>query len=171
MLHQPTGILYLACTSQESRVNWSPATEKFNAQGRSANDYVAMFDPATLKVTRMEFENFESDQPISVHGMDIVPSATNARELYVYLVNHRAPPAGQDVTVVGADSVIEVFKGTVFGKRLTHIQTIRDPTIITPNDVAGQGDGKGFFFTNDHGTKTGFVGLSNGLLTVTYCDL
>ncbi|KAE9403564.1 serum paraoxonase/arylesterase [Gymnopus androsaceus JB14] len=175
VLHQPSGILYLACSSLESRTNWIPAMERFNAQGRSDNDYVATFDPNTLKITRLEFKNFNSDQPISVHGMDVVPSAFHADELYVYLVNHRTPPAGQDATVVGADSVIELFKTTVSSKRLTHLRTIRDPTIITPNDVSGQADGKGFFFTNDHGMKTGFARDLRDILfstsSVGYCHL
>lgn len=140
-------------------MNWSPSTGSFNAQAKSIDDYIATFDPETSKVTRLEFENFKSgDQPISLHGMDVVPSSSNANELYVYLVNHRAPPAGHDPKVVGADSVIEVFKTTVSGKRLTHITTVRDPAVLfTPNDVVGQADGKGFYFTNDHGNKIAFV--------------
>ncbi|KAF9070632.1 calcium-dependent phosphotriesterase [Rhodocollybia butyracea] len=155
VLHQKSGLLYLACSSLESRLHWLPATDELNTQGRTNDDYVAIYDPATSKITRVEFEHF--NHPISVHGMDVVPSVHNPNELFVYMVNHRSPPAGQDAKLVGADSVIEVFKTTVGGKRLSHIKTVRDSTIITPNDVIGDADGKGFFFTNDHGSKTGFV--------------
>jgi sugar lactone lactonase YvrE len=110
--------------------------------------------------------------------MDVVQSASNAAELYVYLVNHRAPPTGEDATVVGADSTIEIFKNTISSrKKLIHIGTLRDSTIITPNDVAGQADGKGFFFTNDHGTKTGIARELQGAFSlwrttsVGYCHL
>jgi len=172
VLHQKSGLLYLACSSLESRLHWLPATDELNTQGRTNDDYVAIYDPATSKITRVEFEHF--NHPISVHGMDVVPSVHNPNELFVYMVNHRSPPAGQDAKLVGADSVIEVFKTTVGGKRLSHIKTVRDSTIITPNDVIGDADGKGFFFTNDHGSKTGFTRILNPFVRhsfVGYCHL
>ncbi|KAJ3829430.1 hypothetical protein F5880DRAFT_430383 [Lentinula raphanica] len=175
VLHQPSGVIYLACSTPESRLAWTPAMDQLNPHGRSSKDYVATFDPATSKITRLQLENFVSDQPISMHGMDVVPSASNPNELFVYLVNHRAPPDGQDARVVGADSVIEVFKTTVSGDRLFHVKTVKDPAIITPNDIAGDADGRGFFFTNDHSIKTGHARLIRNAFfasnTVGYCHL
>ncbi|KAJ3915067.1 hypothetical protein F5877DRAFT_92430 [Lentinula edodes] len=176
VLHQPTGTLYLACSTPESRLAWTPAMGQLNAQNRSAEDYIATFDPVTSKITRLELQNYHSDQPISVHGMDVVPSSTNPNELFVYLVNHRAPPREQDSETVGADSVIEVFKTTVSGDQLVHIKTVRDPNVIsTPNDVAGDADGKGFYFTNDHGFKVSHVrtlrNVFSSTTSVGYCHL
>jgi hypothetical protein len=88
--------------------------------------------------------------------LDVVPSATNPRELFVYAVNHRKPVRGQG-TLVGADSVVEIFKTTVGGNTLTHLRTIESPIIDTPNDLVGSSDGRSFYFTNDHGVKVGFV--------------
>ncbi|KAJ3887484.1 hypothetical protein GG344DRAFT_90470 [Lentinula edodes] len=176
VLHQPTGILYLACSTPESRLAWTPAMGQLNAQNRSVDDYIATFDPTTSKITRLELQNYHSDQPISVHGMDVVPSSTNPNELFVYLVNHRAPPREQDVETVGADSVIEIFKTTVSGNQLVHIKTVRDSNIIsTPNDVAGDANGKGFYFTNDHGFKVSHVrtlrNVFSSTTSVGYCHL
>ncbi|KAJ3863572.1 hypothetical protein EV359DRAFT_73547 [Lentinula novae-zelandiae] len=175
VLHQPTGILYLACSTPESRLAWTPAMGQLNAQNRSADDYIATFDPATSKITRLELQNYHSDQPISVHGMDVVPSSTNRNELFVYLVNHRAPPHEQDAETVGADSVVEIFKTTVSGNQLVHIKTVRDSNIIlSPNDVAGDANGKGFYFTNDHSFKISHVRTLRNVFSSTsvgYCHL
>jgi sugar lactone lactonase YvrE len=78
----------------------------------------------------------------------------------VYLVNHRKPIGGKDAEEVGADSSIEIFKTTVGSETLTHITTIEDQVIITPNDLVGSPDGKSFYFTNDHGSKTSYVCVS-----------
>jgi hypothetical protein len=88
--------------------------------------------------------------------LDIVPSATDPKELFVYAVNHRKPVHGQ-AKLVGADSVVEIFKTTVGGNTLTHVRTIKSPIIDTPNDLVGSSDGKSFYFTNDHGLKIGYV--------------
>jgi hypothetical protein len=157
ILHQPTGVLYLACSTLSSRVHWTPALGYLNETGASFNDYVASYDPRTSRITRFKVVNFKSDRGLSLHGMDVVPSSSNPSELFVYLINHRAPMGGLRATDVGADSVIEIFKTTVRGDTLTHIQTVQDPVILTPNDVVGSRDGKSFYFTNDHGEKVGLV--------------
>ncbi|KAJ3920427.1 hypothetical protein F5877DRAFT_89458 [Lentinula edodes] len=173
VLHQPSGLLYLACSTPESRLAWTPAMDQLNVQGRSNDDYVATYDPTTSKFTRLQLENFNSDQPISVHGMDVVQSTSSGSELFVFVINHRAPPAGQDPRKVGADSVIEVFKTTVAGDRLVHINTVRDPrVIVSPNDVVGEADGKGFFFTNDRGSKiSNSYNLFSATTSIGYCHL
>ncbi|KAJ3785174.1 hypothetical protein GGU10DRAFT_428119 [Lentinula aff. detonsa] len=179
VLHQPSGVLYLACSTPESRIAWTPAMGQLDSQRRSTKDYIATFDPFTSKITKLQLENFVSDQPISVHGMDVVPSTSlsNPNELFVYLVNHRAPTGSPDSDArnVGADSVIELFNTTISGDRLTHIKTFRDPVILTPNDVAGQGDGRGFFFTNDHSSKIPRARIIQNAFTastsVGYCHL
>lgn len=96
--------------------------------------------------------------------MDVVPSAADPDRLFVYLINHRAPPNGQSAKLVGADSVVEIFETRVSSSILTHIKTVEDPAIITPNDVIGFDDGKSFYVTNDHGEKLGFVRTSVSVL-------
>ncbi|KDR75056.1 hypothetical protein GALMADRAFT_248922 [Galerina marginata CBS 339.88] len=175
VLHQPTGVLYLACSTISSRVHWTPALGRLNSTGASRKDYVATYDPTTSAITRLELRGFESTRGLSLHGMDVVSSSSNPSELFVYLVNHRAPPGNLLATDVGADSVIEIFKTTLGGKAMTHIKTVRNPVINTPNDVVGSADGKSFYFTNDHGEKLGmlrvldFFGRSTS--SVGYCHV
>lgn len=93
--------------------------------------------------------------------MDVVPSTTNPKELFVYLVNHQ-PFVGQDATKSGANSTIEIFRTKVGGSAMTHLHTVHSPSvIISPNDIVGLPDGKSFYFTNDAGAKTGLVSLPN----------
>ncbi|KAJ7478620.1 hypothetical protein B0H11DRAFT_2028056 [Mycena galericulata] len=151
VLHAPSGVLYLACSSPESRVHWVPAVGQLNASGPSDHDYIATYAPHTGAVVRLE----PSFPGLSVHGMDVVPSAENPSELFIYAVNHRRPADLQSAPTVGADSTIEIFKTTVGSAVLTHLRTVRDPVIFTPNDIAGNPNGREFFFTNDHTYKTG----------------
>jgi len=175
VLHQPTGVIYLACSTPSSRAHWTPATNQLNETGASTEDYIATYDPATSRITRLTMPDFNNGRGFSSHGMDVVPSDSDPSVLFVYLVNHRVPLGGVPAKVVGADSVIEVFKTKVGGKTLEHVKTVEDPIIIAPNDVIGSADGTSFYFTNDHGTR---VGLSRylGLLgrkssSVGYCHL
>jgi arylesterase / paraoxonase len=155
VLHQPTGVLYLACSTPESRVHWTPAVLRLNASGRSSDDYIATYNPHTSRITKYLISGSNA-RGLSLHGMDVVPSAANASELWVYLINHRLPLEG-DASVVGADSSIEVFKTAVGSDTLAHVRTFEHPVIITPNDVVGSADGQSVYFTNDYSVKTGNV--------------
>ncbi|KAI0000399.1 hypothetical protein BJV77DRAFT_385940 [Russula vinacea] len=154
VLHPPSGLLYLACATPAKRRHWLPALEVLQEDKVSFDDYIATYDSATGAVTRLTFSGFPTSQGYSSHGLDVVPSAANPRELFVYAVNHRKPVNGQG-KVVGADSVVEIFKITVGGNTLTHVRTIESPIIDTPNDLVGSSDGRSFYFTNDHGVKVG----------------
>lgn len=132
---------------------------QLNATGASNKDYVATYDPSTSHITRLVTPDFNNGRGLSLHGMDVVPSASDPDILFVYLVNHRVPVSDKVAKEVGADSVIEIFKTTVGGKALEHIKTVQDPVIITPNDVVGSSDGTSFYFTNDHGSRVGFVSV------------
>lgn len=134
-----------------------PADAVLDAAGRTGADYVATYDPATRRVTRLTVAGRAPPRGLSLHGMDVVPSAADPSELLLYLINHRAPLAGAAQTV-GADSVVEIFRTRVGGTSMTHVRTVEDPAVIvTPNDVVGAADGKSFYFTNDHGSKAGWV--------------
>ncbi|KAJ3856241.1 hypothetical protein EV368DRAFT_61843 [Lentinula lateritia] len=56
--------------------------DQLNFQGRSNDDYVATYVPTTSEVTRLQLENLDSDQPISVHGMDAVQPTSDGNELF-----------------------------------------------------------------------------------------
>ncbi|PPQ93825.1 hypothetical protein CVT25_013534 [Psilocybe cyanescens] len=175
ILHQESGLLYLACSNALSRVQWTPAVGRLNASGASRDDFVATYDPKTSTITRLKIQDFESARGLSLHGMDVVESSSKPSELFVYLVNHRAPLGGLLAKDVGADSVIEIFKTTLGGNTMTHIKTMQDPVIYTPNDIVGSPDGKSFYFTNDHGSKVGFVreldSLGRKTTSVGYCHV
>jgi hypothetical protein len=156
VLHSPSGLLYLACSTLAKRKHWLPALGALQDDKNTFDDYIATYDPETGAVKHLTFSGFPNSQGYSSHGLDVVPSATNPRELFVYAVNHRKPVRGQG-TLVGADSVVEIFKTTVGGNTLTHLRTIESPIIDTPNDLVGSSDGRSFYFTNDHGVKVGFV--------------
>jgi len=156
VLHPPTGLLYIACSSPVDRRHWIPALTILEEDKLAFDDYIATYDAATGSVKRLAFEGFPTSQGYSSHGMDVVPSASNPDVLYVYAINHRKPIQGLGKEV-GANSVVEIFKTTPGGSTLTHVRTVEDPVIDTPNDLVGSPDGKSFYFTNDHGAKVGFA--------------
>ncbi|KAJ2930284.1 hypothetical protein H1R20_g6831, partial [Candolleomyces eurysporus] len=172
VLHQPSGVVYLACSTQESRPHWLPNAQRFNATGASRTDYVATYNPQSGKVTKLKTVNFNSPRGLSLHGMDVVASSSNPSELWVYLVNHREPLSG-DPKVVGADSSVEVFKTTLGGSTMEYVRTVEDPLVLTPNDLTGTPDGKAFWVTNDYGVKTGLIRdldlLGRATTSVVYC--
>lgn len=134
-----------------------PASGHFNASGRALDDHVATYNLNTGKVTRLTVESdYITARGLQVHGMDVVASTSDRRRLFIYAVNHRVPLTG-DPPVTGADSAIEVFSTTVGSSTMKHLYTVDDPLILTPNDVSGFSDGKGFYFTNDHSVKAGLV--------------
>ncbi|KIK09759.1 hypothetical protein K443DRAFT_300237 [Laccaria amethystina LaAM-08-1] len=177
VLHQPTGLVYLACSTPQSRIHWTPTMGRLNATGASRTDYVATYDPKTSRITRLNVANFATQsRGLSLHGMDVVPSSSNPNDLLIYLINHRAPLGNVLASKVGADSVIELFKTTVGGSTMTHIRTFQDESvIITPNDLVGSPDGKSFYFTNDHGARVGLKRelemLGYAATSVGYCHV
>ncbi|KAJ7209477.1 hypothetical protein GGX14DRAFT_520719 [Mycena pura] len=169
ILHSSTGVLYLACSSPASRAHWTPAVSLLNASGPDV-DYIATYVPDSGVVAHLQ-----TPFPLSLHGMDVVPSASNSSELYIYAINHRKPSDRRTALSAGADSTVEIFKMHFGGTTLTHLHTVRDPVILTPNDIVGSPDGHSFFFTNDHASKTGpmryvsLIGFESG--SVGYCDI
>ncbi|KAJ7647424.1 hypothetical protein FB45DRAFT_893403 [Roridomyces roridus] len=167
VLHQPTGLLFLACSTVESRAHWIPAVDQLNTSGPANVDYFATYNHDSGDIVRLE-----APLPVETHGMDVVPSAADPSQLYIYAINHRKV---HSALTVGADSTIEVFVHNLGAAELKHLHTVRDPTIIAPNDVVGHSNGREFFWTNDHASKTGHMrhlsvlGLETG--SVGYCNL
>lgn len=160
VIHEPTRLVYMACSTQTSRTHWIPAVNFYNTTGRSAADFVAVYDPETGRTTKLTLRT-EGALPrgLSVHGMAISPSHSTPDEVLLYLVNHRAPLAPDaDATVVGADSAVEVFRTRPGTAWLEHVHTFEDEVIATPNDIIAGKEDLSFYFTNDHGfVKTGLV--------------
>lgn len=171
VLHPPTGLVYMACSTRESRMHWLPFHLNLNASGRSLDDHVAIYDPTSKKITHTRIEGFSDIRGLNLHGMDVVPSQFNKDELFVYLVNHRPPVDESTAAVQGADSVIEVFKTKVGSDVLTHVRTFKDDLILTPNDLVGSADGKEFYVTNDHDAKVGLVSCTYLRETGTLIDI
>lgn len=158
VLHQPSGLLYAACSTPLKRTFWLPAFDFLDVSARldQEDDYIAMYDFSTSTVSRLSLSGFEDPRGLFVHGFDVIPSSTDPNQLFVYIINHR-PPIDDDPSIVGPDSVIEIFATTVGGTILNHLATVRHPVLETPNDVLGLPDGQSFYFTNAHGSKTGLV--------------
>jgi arylesterase/paraoxonase len=79
------------------------------------------------------------DFPFHPHGLSMLKSDNGYR---ILAINHT--PQGHS---------IEMFALT--GKTLTHLETYKDPTFISPNDVVLV-DEERFYFTNDHHSTEGF---------------
>lgn len=157
VLDHTTNLLYLACSRVSARPYWLSSVGNLNSSGRATDDYIGVYDIATSKITRLEVAPYlNSDRGLSLHGMDVVRSSLDSTQLFFYIVNHRVPLVGL-AEEVGADSSIEVFSLQDGSTVLQHITTFEDPIISTPNDVIGTTDGKSFWFTNDHSSKTGLV--------------
>lgn len=64
-----------------------------------------------------------------------------------------------DQTVSGGNSTIEVFEvRSAAAEEMTHLHTLADALVITPNNVAADRGTRNFYTTNDHGSyKVGFV--------------
>lgn len=154
VLHEPTGLVYAACSTPTTRQNWTPAILLYNTTELPNDNYIATFDPHTGKVTHLTLSGFDTSHGFYVHGMDVIPSVSDPNDLYVYIVNHRPFP-GKNAHDVGADSVVEIFQTKSGSHVMTHLQTVENNAVlISPNDIIGSPDGKSFHFTNDRNVKT-----------------
>jgi arylesterase/paraoxonase len=151
VLHQPSGNIFAACSTPESRVAWTPALERLNASARSTGDFIAIFDPATDMLRRFTLSGFTDPRGLNVHGMDVIQSSLNPAEFWVYAVNQRPPLDGMtSERVAGPKSSIEIFRlAALTANTLEHVATVDASPIISPNDVVGSADGTHFWFTND----------------------
>ncbi|KAF7782217.1 hypothetical protein Agabi119p4_1593 [Agaricus bisporus var. burnettii] len=172
VFHEPSGLLYLACSEPQRRIQWLPAVNRLNTAGASKDSFV-VYNPETSQITKLELSGLDDNLGFSSHGIDIVTSASNSSELFVFLVNHRPQ---SDAEKRGADSVVEIFKHRIDTDKLEHIETLSNPLVSTPNDIIGSDDGKSFFVTNDHGQKVGLarhldVPFARKTTSVVYCHV
>jgi arylesterase/paraoxonase len=129
---------------------------------RTSKDYVATYDHKSRKVTKLNIVGLTDPRGLNVHGMDVVADEHDSDLLWVYFVNHRPPlDPSVDARQVGADSSIELFKTRLGTDSIEWVRTFVNPEIIvTPNDIVGGTNGKEFWFTNDHQSKLGLVGIA-----------
>ncbi|KAJ7599304.1 hypothetical protein C8J56DRAFT_916389 [Mycena floridula] len=173
VLHQPSGLVYLACSTLENRVYWmsqvsgETAVAQRGRQRFALYDYLATYDPTSHTVTRLNIEGkLDTMDSLALHGMDVVQSDEDPTLLHIYLVNHR----------LSNDSVVEVLQTRAGSDAVRHIRTVHDPEVImTPNDVSGSADGKSFYFTNDRPSKNAsykdILGLFISRTSVGYCHI
>jgi hypothetical protein len=183
-LHEPSGMLYMACSDSKSRTEWLPSLDYLNASARGLTDHMAIIDTrgsgsVGSRLQWLSPENFpgiNGDATLNLHGFDVRvdPSSNTLRML---LINHR-PPLDHltnihfDANSVGANSTIELFETKASSSTMYHVRTYVNKVIDTPNRVAWVDD-YAFVFTNDHSKKTGlrrgldtFIGGGN----VGYCN-
>ncbi|KAL1710422.1 hypothetical protein EV121DRAFT_275630 [Schizophyllum commune] len=155
IIHEPTGLVYAACSSIADRKAWLPALNYYNASARSGNDYIALYDPTADSFIKLDVIGLDDPRGLSLHGMDVVPSSEEPETLWVYLVNHRPPVESAQTSAESGlahseDPSIEIFTTRAGSSELRHVRTVADPVVLhSPNDVAGSPDGKEFWFTND----------------------
>lgn len=123
-------------------------------------------DPFSAKLISQSFQGAFFPHGISMIRLD-------SAVYKVYAINHVARPgAGNVMDHTGKEHSIEVFR--LEGDTLTHLETLKDPSIKSPNDLVVVGEGR-FYFTNDHGadSRLGVLAenyLGRALSNVVYFD-
>ncbi|KAH7310629.1 hypothetical protein B0I35DRAFT_470483 [Stachybotrys elegans] len=171
--------LYAACASIPSRLEWFPASLKFNASARQRTDHIAVMDidepgaDGLYGLRALDVED-EFQGNLDLLGFDARYVDGNLR---FWIINHRPPTDAAtgdllDAWKHGANSTIEIFDLKQGSNKLQHIKTIHSDALVTPNDVAVDKDGNGFIVTNDHAAKMGLwygLGVAFGGTSLTYC--
>jgi arylesterase/paraoxonase len=134
-----------------------------NASGRSTEDFVGIYDPATSSLRKLTLSGFTDPRGYNAHGMDVVQSSStgHSSEIFVYLVNQRPPldwDASKGDKVEFVNPSVEIFRMSALESgTLEHVKTIEHELIQSPNDVVGSPDGKSFWVTNDGSHARGFA--------------
>jgi arylesterase / paraoxonase len=131
----------------------------------AGRDYLAVYDHDSVRKEVIQLRGFTDSRKYSSHGFDLVPDEKNPKTLWLYAINHRKPLTG-DAKKVGADSVVEIFKGSTTSYIFQYERTVKSQHLITPNDIIGSSDGKSFHWTNDYGTRTGLVSNAVDLVAI-----
>jgi arylesterase/paraoxonase len=173
--HQPSGLLYLACSTLKTRHAWLPNANHFDLANRPDSDYLAIYDtkgsgsPASRK-TIIKPENFKGTNgkgSYNLHGMGV--HMIDDETLRIFLVNHRPQPEPHKN---GANSTVELFEATLGESTMKHVKTFADEVISTPNDLTPTGPDS-FVFSNDHYVKSGELKMLDLFMAKTYvgrCD-
>lgn len=152
------------------------SNHKFNLTGRSQKDAIVALQIDSPSGKALEyralrtpgFSGTAGDGLLSLVGLTGVDAhAEGEDKVELLLVNSRPsldPSTGKpypDQSKTGGNSTLELFE--VRGpeaEEMTHLHTLADGLITTPNNVAAVGGIREFYVTNDHGPyKTGLVSL------------
>ncbi|TVY71315.1 hypothetical protein LSUE1_G007358 [Lachnellula suecica] len=143
--------LYAACSTINSRKEWTPNGNNFNISAREGKDHIsvlsidsasALYDVQPLEITGT-YTSSSGGNDIDLLGLDL--EVLSDSQLRFWIVNTRPPTdeAGNalDPAVVGANSTIEVFHLTRGSSKLEHAKTILSDAVLTPNNVAATSNG------------------------------
>ncbi|KAH7108297.1 calcium-dependent phosphotriesterase [Auriculariales sp. MPI-PUGE-AT-0066] len=171
ILHEPSGLVYAACSQPYLRTLWQPGQTLLNSTG-AGKDYLAVFNPDDGSSKHLPLVRFSGG--LSLMGFDVVSTTEDPRQVFLYAINIR--PSIFNNYAKGPDAVVEIFKSDQHGFKLSHVNTIKDPLIGLPNDIIGSPDGKSFFITNDIKNKGIWARFFDVVLRrdntfVTYCDV
>ncbi|KAL6712708.1 hypothetical protein ACLMJK_009730 [Lecanora helva] len=162
--HQPSGLLFGASEEKpEGRWNWFPPIAKFNTTHSTDHGTIVVINPSTKTTTRLHLHNFP--HPFITHGIDIHTSPTEPSTVLIYAINHLANPAyvaSNGTLGPAARSQIEIFSHTLGTDSATHLRSIYDPLIRTPNDIYAIDD-KNLYVTNDHYYRSGALRLAEDI--------
>ncbi|KAJ5246556.1 calcium-dependent phosphotriesterase [Penicillium chermesinum] len=142
----------------DSRMQWLPSADHLNFSGKPEKDHIVVLD---------------IDEP----GAD----GLYGWEQAAILAHQSPPPRGLcyrreilDPVALGANSTVEVFDLAAKSNTLSHVKIIASDASNTPNNLAVDADGNGFFVTNDHTDKVaGLVRELRGLIgsgSLAYCQ-
>ena len=88
------------------------------------------------------------DKPFYPHGISMIKTSDSTDRIFA--INH-----------VESNHYIEIFD--LYGDSLVHIETMNDPSMVSPNDVVALGSNE-FYFTNDHKFLKGIKRLAEDYL-------
>lgn len=186
VLHRPSGMLYMSCSTPISRTKWCPTVDNLDTPKPPTDpDGFAIVDTSqplsSASFKRVTLKGLPIDDPtwrgLNLVGLDVVESSIEPNVLWVYVINHRPPLPPKTPKTDGADSCVEIFRTTVGSDEFIHVRTVEDAEhIVTPNDVVGQPDGSGFWVSNDHIARVGSARTMELLtgregLGITYCTV
>ncbi|MCJ1320143.1 hypothetical protein MMC15_005481 [Xylographa vitiligo] len=160
--HLPSGLLFAGCQGRSAeRFLWFPASPQGNFRDPKAaaasQGGLFVIDPKTFTSSRLTLEGFSG--PLVTHGIDIYSAPSSPDTVYVFAINHLPNPAYYDSpspapSTPKARSQVEIFRHTIGTSTATHLRSVRDPLIRTPNDVYATGPST-FYITNDHFYREG----------------
>lgn len=185
-LHQPSGKLYMTCSTQAAKWNWLPNADLFHPEQATDQEYLAILDtkasgPYASRITKVRPQGFAGHDgrgTLMLHGMGVYMGEDGrgggegeaAEKLRLFLINHRVQA---DAQTVGANSTVELFETTLGSNVMRHLHTYAAPEIFTPNNLVPTGPNS-FYFSNDHSVKIGFQKKVDFLLprsSIGHCDV
>ena len=105
-----------------------------------------------MDLTNTSFEPIQLTTDLKIpffpHGISMIRTAPQTYK--VYAINH--------VNDIHSIEVFELHQGS-----LVHLQTLKDPSMVSPNDIVAIDEDR-FYFTNDHGFTKGLGKLAEEYL-------